>query len=65
MEKEALGKKILEFRTNAGLSQIELCAAAGISTNTLSNIERGIKYPRKTTLRCILNALGMAQDELP
>ena len=64
VEKVMLGKKIKEIRDGKGLSQIDVSAKAGISTSTLSLIENGKKNPQKTTLKCILDVLGVAESEL-
>ena len=44
-DKEFVGKKIKQLRTNAGLSQAELSEKIGMTEKNLSNIERGLQYP--------------------
>lgn len=57
--------KIKILRDKLKISQIELAARAGISTNTLSLLERDkSENPNKTTLKCIADALGVDISEL-
>jgi transcriptional regulator with XRE-family HTH domain len=58
----AIGQKIRELRGE--LAQEQLALAAGISTSTLSRIERGTYQPRLPTLRKIAAALGVPIGEL-
>jgi transcriptional regulator with XRE-family HTH domain len=44
-------------RMLAGLDQIELAAAAGLSPSTISKIEQGRKNVRQDTLRAVGQAL--------
>lgn len=45
------------LRTKAKLTQAALATAAGCSTATIVNIEKGKGMPRKTTATAILSAL--------
>ena len=53
----AIGPKIRELREAASLTQEGLAHEAGISTSTLSRIERGNYQPRMDTLRKLAQAL--------
>ena len=55
--KKALGQNIKHFRFHRQFSQAELAERAGISITFLSNIERGLKYPKAQVLGQI--ALGL------
>ena len=59
----AFAALLRELRTDAGLTQEELAAAAQLSVRTISDLERGI-YPtaRKETARLLADALGLAGD---
>ena len=58
-------KKIKEIREKLGLSQIEVSAKAGISTNTLSLLENGkLPNPNKSTLIAIAMALSVDVEEI-
>jgi transcriptional regulator with XRE-family HTH domain len=57
-----VGQKIKHLRGE--LAQEQLALIAGISTSTLSRIERGAYQPRLPTLRKIAQALGVRVGEL-
>lgn len=62
---KVLGKQLQSFRSNAGLTQQELCQKAGISYSTLAKIERGaIKSPSVFTIMQIADVLSISLDEL-
>jgi len=49
-----------QFRTEAGLTQEELAAAAGLSARSVSDLERGVALTaRKETARLLADALGL------
>ena len=56
---EALGRTYAAARMMAGLDQIALASAAGISAGTVSNVERG-RDSRPDTIRAIRIALSRA-----
>lgn len=59
MDEKSLGQHIQEARTQAGLTQQELCQRAGISYSTLAKIERGaIKAPSVFTIQRLAEVLG-------
>lgn len=65
MDEKGLGKCLQEARRAAGLTQQELCQAAGLSYSTLAKIERGaIKSPSIFTIHNIATALGTTLDGL-
>src|SRR5690242_4201809 len=49
--------QIRAARALLGWKQAELAAKAGISTNTLNNIERGVADPKLSTVNAIRRAL--------
>jgi transcriptional regulator with XRE-family HTH domain len=53
----ARGRVIAAARMLAGLDQIQLAAAAGLSPSTISKIEQGRKNVRQETLRAVSRAL--------
>ncbi len=53
----ARGRVMAAARMLAGLDQIELAAAAGLSPSTISKIEQGRKDVRQDTLRAVSQAL--------
>lgn len=54
-------KTIRELR---GLSQIEAAKAIGVSTDTLSNYERGKSYPNIPVIRKIENVYKVKYDQI-
>jgi transcriptional regulator with XRE-family HTH domain len=62
--KAALGKNIKLVRNQRQYSQELLAEKAGISITFLSNIERGLKFPKPAILAQIANSLGVEISEL-
>jgi DNA-binding XRE family transcriptional regulator len=60
----ALGKAIRELRTKSEISQEDLAHAAGVTTSTLSSIERGRSNPTWATVKAIAAALGISMEAL-
>jgi transcriptional regulator with XRE-family HTH domain len=55
------GGLLRRLRTDAGLTQEELAEAAGVSTRSVSDLERGVNLTaRKDTARLLADALGLA-----
>ena len=55
----ALGEAIRQLRNKRGLSQEDLAHAAGVTTGTVSTIERGNSNPTWGTVKRIAQALGV------
>jgi len=62
--KTALGFNIKFLRAHRQYSQADLAEKADISITFLSNIERGLKYPKPAVLSQIAEALGTEVYEL-
>jgi transcriptional regulator with XRE-family HTH domain len=62
--KSALGKNIKLIRNHRQYSQALLAERADISITFLSNIERGLKYPKPAVLSQIAKSLGVEVYEL-
>jgi transcriptional regulator with XRE-family HTH domain len=62
--KAALGKNIKLVRNQRQYSQELLAEKASISITFLSNIERGLKFPKPAVLAQIANSLGVEIYEL-
>lgn len=60
----AIGKRIRSYRKHNGLKQGELAEKAGIDTNNMSRIERGVATPNLESLLKICNALGVTPNDL-
>ena len=54
---DKIGRQILSERKRIGVSQREIAKECGISTATVSNIEKGYAKPRKPTVTVIKMAL--------
>jgi len=62
--KTALGKNIKFLRFHRNYSQADLAERADISIMYLSNIERGLKFPKPAILSQIAEGLGVNVYEL-
>jgi len=62
--KATLGKNIKLVRNHRQYSQALLAEKADISITFLSNIERGLKYPKPAVLSQIAEGLGVEVHEL-
>lgn len=57
-------EKLREARKNAELNQTQLGAMIGISQRSMTNYERGIAIPRRSTVRKLARALGVTTEYL-
>ncbi|MGB2404479.1 MAG: helix-turn-helix domain-containing protein [Flavobacteriaceae bacterium] len=64
MKQPQLGKKILELRTQKGLTQEELVEKCNITVRTIQRIESGETSPRVYTIKTILSALGLDYEKV-
>lgn len=53
-----IGDALYEARAKAGMSQVELAAATGITQADISRIEKGVSNPSVKTLSRLADALG-------
>jgi transcriptional regulator with XRE-family HTH domain len=60
----ALGKAIRQLREKRGATQEALAYEAGVTTGTLSLIERGQSNPAWGTVKAIAGALSTSMGEL-
>lgn len=60
----ALGEAIRQLRRKRDLSQENLAHEAGVTTGTLSLIERGLSNPTWGTVKGIAAALGVSMGEM-
>jgi transcriptional regulator with XRE-family HTH domain len=58
------GRHIREARRQRGLTTEKLAELTGLSRSYLSNVERNVNSPTISTLRVILDALGVSLSEL-
>lgn len=59
-----LGAAVRRLRLERGLSQEDLAHDAGLTTGTLSKIERGLSNPTWGTVRRLAHALDVSVAEL-
>jgi transcriptional regulator with XRE-family HTH domain len=58
-DRVTFGGLLRRLRTDAGLTQEELAEAAGVSSRSVSDLERGVNLTaRKDTARLLADALG-------
>jgi predicted ATPase/DNA-binding XRE family transcriptional regulator len=55
--------ELLRLRHRSGWSQACLAERAGLSTEAISLLERGLRAPRRTTLRRLADALGLDRED--
>ena len=58
------GQAIQRIRKERGMTQEDLADKSGITSNTVSRIERGLLIPALPTLIDICNALGAGADSI-
>ena len=58
------GRRLRRARRDQALSQQDLSAATGVAQATLSDLERGKRGARASTLRKVAEALGVEPKEL-
>lgn len=61
---QKIGKQIQKIRKKKGYTQQQFAEIVDLSTNYLSDIERGKSFPRADKLVAIMNALECSADEL-
>lgn len=59
-----IGNKLLAIRKRAGMTQVEVAEAAGLSNRTYADIERGTVNMRIETVLRICDALHITPDEI-
>ncbi len=59
-----VGKRIQNLRKSKGYTQQQFSEMIGISTNYLSDVERGKSFPRLDKLVMIINTLECSADDL-
>jgi len=57
-----IGKRIKQCREKLGLTQEQLAAKTGLTTNYISTVERGASFPRCEKLITLINALEVPAD---
>lgn len=61
---QIIGKRIQKIRQEKGYTQQQFSEKIGLSTNYLSDIERGKSSARLDKLVAIINALGCSADDI-
>jgi len=61
---KAFGRKLRQLRVARGLSQEQVAELAGLSTNAVGSFERGVRFPRDSSLDSLLDALSVEPDAL-
>lgn len=66
-EQRALAARVRDERKRRKLTLKELAAMAGVSENTVGNMERGTSFPQGANLTAILAILGITpvSDDVP
>lgn len=64
LDMRKIGNKLLAIRKKAGLTQVEVAEASGLSNRTYADIERGTVNMRVETILRICDALRITPDEV-
>ena len=64
IEQELIGKRLASARARRDMKQIDLAAAIGVSDQTISNWEVGLRSPRSDLLRRLCLELRCSADYL-
>lgn len=64
LDMRKIGNKLLSIRKKAGLTQVEVAEASGLSSRTYADIERGTVNMRVETILRICEALHITPDEI-
>ena len=59
-----LGARVYELRKRVNLTQAQFAERVGVSNDTISRIERGIRSPSFDVLECLAKALDIEVREL-
>jgi transcriptional regulator with XRE-family HTH domain len=62
--REAVGQELRDERQDAGRTLADVATEAGVSTQYLSEIERGRKEPSSEVLQAVAGALGLRLVDL-
>jgi transcriptional regulator with XRE-family HTH domain len=60
----ALGEAVRQLREKLGVTQERLAQGAGVTTGTISLVERGLSNPSWGTVKAIADGLGVSMAEL-
>ena len=64
LDMREIGNRLLAIRKKAGLTQVEVAEASGLSSRTYADIERGSVNMRVETILRICEALHITPDEI-
>jgi DNA-binding XRE family transcriptional regulator len=64
VERRIIGERIRGARERVSLTQQELARRSGISQESLSRIETGLRDPRVSTLRALARGMDLTLDQL-
>jgi transcriptional regulator with XRE-family HTH domain len=62
--RDAVGKELRDERQSAGRTLADVAGRAGVSTQYLSEVERGLKEPSSEVLGAVAGALGLRLVDL-
>lgn len=62
--RRAAGQRLRSLREQADLTQAALAARTGVSSNTISRVEAGLRLPQAGTIKRLAQGLGVPPDAL-
>ncbi len=64
MDKVSFGRYVASRRIDAGYTQQDLAVILSVNTNSISNIEKGVHYPKADKLFKLIEVLNLSIDTL-
>ena len=61
-DRQRAGTRLREVREAAGLTQLQLAAASGLTHEAISNLETGKRAPQAATVQALARALGVEPE---
>ncbi len=58
------GRRLRQFRSDAGLTQVGLAEKSGVDANTIARLERGEHTPSHQTLKRLAEALRVTISDI-
>jgi transcriptional regulator with XRE-family HTH domain len=64
MTDKAVAQRIKKFRKDSGMTQAALAKKAGVSTNTVARLERGLHRASSESVEKLAKALGVTASDI-
>ena len=64
MTDKQIGMRLKQYRKDAKLTQVALAQKAGLNSNVVAKVERGLGEPTLATIKKLSSALGIKASDL-